>query len=216
MLIRQPNSSYCSKMLVGEAPDRPNRYLGVLSQAIWYLVVRSPQLRRISMSVILSSGPPERPNHKRAVASKESSRMNTPGQLMLSSGRRIAVHALTMGSGSRTGLFCLLAPDASDFDPDSTTTMKRAVTLLASDRPRYGAPPVVLGSGPRSLRPQTTLQKYCASARSDRSEWRVRGRAGRSCPDRASSGPRRSRRDPRDVGAPWHRPVSGSRASSEL
>jgi pimeloyl-ACP methyl ester carboxylesterase len=57
-------------------------------------------------------------------------------RFVLSSGRQLAVHRL--GGGERTIVFCHAAPGSGDFDPDPVETDRRAVTILAVDRPGYG------------------------------------------------------------------------------
>lgn len=71
--------------------------------------------------------------------------MTQPDLVLLSSGRRVAVHTVAAGTGQRTVLLFHPAPGSANFDPDPTTTAKRQVTLIAVDRPGYGASPPVLG-----------------------------------------------------------------------
>ena len=58
-------------------------------------------------------------------------------------GRTVAVHDLASpedagAPGSRTIVFCHIAPGAGSFDPDPAETGARRVRLLAVDRPGYG------------------------------------------------------------------------------
>lgn len=65
--------------------------------------------------------------------------MNQTDRIRLNSGRHVAVHRLAEGNGRRTIVLCHAAPGAGNFDPDPAATTKRQVTLIASDRPGYGA-----------------------------------------------------------------------------
>ena len=53
------------------------------------------------------------------------------------------MHTVAAGAASRVVLLCHSAPGAGNFDPDPTSTASRQVTLLAVDRPGYGASPPV-------------------------------------------------------------------------
>lgn len=71
--------------------------------------------------------------------------MNQPDIVPLKSGRRVAVHLLAEGNGRRTIVLCHPAPGAGNLDPDPEATAKRQVTLIATDRPGYGASEPVMG-----------------------------------------------------------------------
>ena len=71
--------------------------------------------------------------------------MTQPDLVLLSSGRRVAVHTVAAGTGQRTVVLFHAAPGSANFDPDPTTTAKRQVTLIAVDRPGYGASPPISG-----------------------------------------------------------------------
>lgn len=64
----------------------------------------------------------------------------------LASGRRIAVHQLAAGDGTRTVVFCHPAPGAGNLDPAPDETARRRVTLIGVDRPGYGRSDPVTGS----------------------------------------------------------------------
>jgi pimeloyl-ACP methyl ester carboxylesterase len=51
----------------------------------------------------------------------------------------VGVRHLFAGSTGRTVVLCHSAPGSGAFDPDPDATLKRGVTLLAVDRPGYGA-----------------------------------------------------------------------------
>lgn len=59
-------------------------------------------------------------------------------QVVLKSGRRVAVHHLAEQPGARTVVMCHAAPGAGNFDPQPAATAAREVTLIAVDRPGYG------------------------------------------------------------------------------
>jgi pimeloyl-ACP methyl ester carboxylesterase len=59
--------------------------------------------------------------------------------VQLNSGRRVAVHWLAEGDGRQTIVFCHPAPGAGNLNPNPEETAKRPVTLIAFDRPGYGA-----------------------------------------------------------------------------
>jgi pimeloyl-ACP methyl ester carboxylesterase len=64
----------------------------------------------------------------------------------LPDGRRVGVSTLARGTeGGRTVVLCHGAPGSADFDPDPAETERRGVTLLAIDRPGYGASDGVSG-----------------------------------------------------------------------
>ena len=65
--------------------------------------------------------------------------MQQPELFTLNSGRQVAVHRLAEGEEGRTVVFCHAAPGAGNFDPDPDETAARRVTLIAVDRPGYGA-----------------------------------------------------------------------------
>ena len=48
--------------------------------------------------------------------------MTQPDLVLLSSGRRVAVHTVAAGTGQRTVLLFHPAPGSANFDPDPTTT----------------------------------------------------------------------------------------------
>jgi pimeloyl-ACP methyl ester carboxylesterase len=54
-------------------------------------------------------------------------------------GRRIAVHTLHIGASGKTVVFCHPAPGSGLIDPDPAITAGMDVTLLAVDRPGFGA-----------------------------------------------------------------------------
>ncbi|HZU14729.1 MAG TPA: alpha/beta hydrolase [Chloroflexota bacterium] len=59
-------------------------------------------------------------------------------QIVLETGRRVAVHRLVDGDLARTVVLCHPTPGAGAFDPDPEQTWRRGVTLLGVDRPGYG------------------------------------------------------------------------------
>ncbi len=63
--------------------------------------------------------------------------MAEPEIFMLANGRAVALHRLTRGG--HPVVFCHPAPGAGNFDPDPRESAAQGVTLLASDRPGYGA-----------------------------------------------------------------------------
>ena len=64
--------------------------------------------------------------------------MTTTTTLRLRDGRVAGLHRLAEGR-SRTIVLCHAAPGSGAFDPDPAETARRDVTLLAVDRPGYGA-----------------------------------------------------------------------------
>jgi pimeloyl-ACP methyl ester carboxylesterase len=54
-------------------------------------------------------------------------------------GRTVAVRRVADGGSGRTVVFCHPAPGAGTLDPDPEATHGRGITLLAVDRPGYGA-----------------------------------------------------------------------------
>lgn len=54
-------------------------------------------------------------------------------------GRAIAVHTLHMGTSDRAVVFCHPSPGSGMFNPNPASTAAADVTLLAVDRPGYGA-----------------------------------------------------------------------------
>ncbi len=65
--------------------------------------------------------------------------MELSSNLKLKSGRQIAVHLLARGQRQRTVVFCHPSPGAGNLDPDPEETAKRQITLIAVERPGYGA-----------------------------------------------------------------------------
>lgn len=61
--------------------------------------------------------------------------------ITLASKRKVALHTLT--KGERTVVMCHAAPGAGNFDPNPDATKKRRVSLIATDRPGYGASPKI-------------------------------------------------------------------------
>jgi pimeloyl-ACP methyl ester carboxylesterase len=59
-------------------------------------------------------------------------------ELILGSGRRVAVHTVAGQADRPMVVFCHPAPGAGGFDPDPEQTRARGVTLLGVDRPGYG------------------------------------------------------------------------------
>ncbi|HSJ58083.1 MAG TPA: alpha/beta fold hydrolase [Anaerolineae bacterium] len=70
--------------------------------------------------------------------------MTDQDTIVLDSGRRVGIHWVARGEG-RTVVFCHAAPGAGNFDPDPEETARRRVTLIAVDRPGYGASDPVRG-----------------------------------------------------------------------
>ena len=71
--------------------------------------------------------------------------MADPEIVVLHAGRRVALYRLAEGKGERTIVFCHPAPGAANFDPNPEETAKRPVSLIAVDRPGYGASEPVTG-----------------------------------------------------------------------
>jgi pimeloyl-ACP methyl ester carboxylesterase len=65
--------------------------------------------------------------------------MRTGDEVLLRSGRRVAVHTVAEGPSDRTVVLCHAAPGSGAFDPEPEQTFARGVTLLAVDRPGYGS-----------------------------------------------------------------------------
>ena len=69
---------------------------------------------------------------------RDDSPMTNASTIQLRAGRNVGLHRLGEG-GDRVVVLCHPAPGSGAFDPDPAETARRGVTLLAVDRPGYGA-----------------------------------------------------------------------------